>query len=292
MNLLMLTIPTHLRDESYARLGVIQTHKWLDAATKCADNLMSKWMLKPVKVLKSDSINLSILCSDLGGAKMVLRVPRNFASGRAETNALISWDGKYTPAVMASDDGSGGFLYRYYSLEPQSSMDYAKMIEALTYIHSTDYLGHKYPSLEENIIRRLEDAWKLFIIPPYAKWLPDLYIAQTILEDILFDSNNIVLLHGNLKARNVLDNNSSPIFIEAQPCLGNSLFDIALLLSDSHELGLAGENISKIEKLLPREQANKLWQLTWALSVIDYKPYENLINDKREAFINDYRSRA
>lgn len=285
-------IPDELREGTYTRIGVTAGNQWLISSQRQADYLCDHWMLTPISVLPGGSISLCVLCSDLSGTKVVLKIPKSREYGLRESSALKIWTGQSVPLVLGVNEPTGAFLLEYIAgrpvYEPQAMASVFSVIQG---IQGVPLGSSSFRELRPNLAKWFGGTRQRFTPPEYQHYLPDLNHAAEILDSLIVNDPRRILLHGDFQLRNLMLTKDHLVAMDPAPCLGSPLFDYGTFIAQSHHLYPYGHGFEALASLLPGEE-NLLLRWTWAISVLGNRP--NQLNGthevEREWFIDHYRA--
>jgi streptomycin 6-kinase len=286
-----MNIPEELREGTYTRIGIEAGNQWFVSSQRQVDYLCNRWMLSPISILPGGSISLCVLCLDLSGTKVVLKIPKSREYGLRESSALKIWTGQQVPNVLGVDEPTGAFLLEYVPGQPvDEPQAIASVFSVIQGIHGLGEGFSPFHELGPNLTKWFNGTRKRFAPPEYQHYLPDLNRAAEILDSLIAHDSRRILLHGDFQLRNLMLTKDRLIAFDPSPCLGSPLFDYGTFIAQSHHLYPYGGGFEALASHLPNEK-DLLLRWTWAISVLGNRPNQlkGTHEVEREWFIDRYR---
>ena len=161
----------------------------------------------------------------------VIKIPTDVRSGCDEIAALKIWEDRNVPVVKNEDTITGVFMMDYVSPTDKSVSPFQAFVFADVLHTPALNFDYKFPTLEESLSHRIAEAFHRHD----TEEAEDFWLAVKTVETLLATQDHEELLHGDYRNANIIYSDNGPIIIAPQPCVGDSLFDIALWLSESRE---------------------------------------------------------
>jgi streptomycin 6-kinase len=108
--------------------------------------------------------------------------------------------------------------------------------------------------------------------------------------DLVFTEEQQVLLHGDLQAKNLILSGTELTAVDPLPVLGPALFDVAFWIAKSVHPEPMLHYVDRVARLRPSLDAQALLCWTWALAVLENRPYVAVGAQRRQEFIDGLRS--
>lgn len=280
-------IPQTLSAELAFTLGADGAARWLGAAVELATELMSAWELAPRQVLAGGSMSLCVKCERVDGTSVVLKVPADLEGGDAERAALRAWDGNGAARLLREDEASAAMLMSFLA-EPEE-LDLARVVDLVGRLHSADPGPHPFGSVAGNVDRRVRCAVRRFEEPGYEGHRDDLRLARDLLGRLVAETSSRVLLHGDLQVKNLLASDGDLTAVDPLPTLGPAVFDLAFWVAKSAADGSMSGQLQEVATLRPDVDRELLLSWTWALAVVENRPYLARGRERRQQFIESRR---
>lgn len=288
-NALLPPVPDSLRENLAFVLGAERAETWLVSAVECARRLVEDWRLTPHEVLTGGSFSLCLRCVDEDGTATVLKVPASAEDGAAEVAALQSWDGDGAARVLRTDPGSAAILMNFLGRVGEGSYGLADIVDLAERLHGGRPAGFDFPEVHENLDRRLDWARERFSEDEYSHHLEDLRSAEKLASELATQPGDRVLLHGDLQAKNLIVCDGELVAVDPMPVVGPALFDIAFWIAKSDHVRPTRTYVDEVSRLRPDLDADALLRWTWALAVLENRPYLERGAAARQEFIDEVR---
>lgn len=255
-------VPQQIEEAIMDLHGEHEGKEWLDNAFDKLDQLENDWDFDSVEVLGGGETSLLVkveptsLCDEAA----VIKIPTDARSGCDEIAALKIWEDCNVPVVKNEDTITGVFMMDFVPDTDKSVSPFQAFVFADVLHTPALNFEYRFPSLKDNLSQRIAEAFHSHNIEE----AEDFWLAVKTLETLLDSQDHEELLHGDYRNSNIIYSENGPIIIAPQPCVGDSLFDISLWLSESKNyddiavvLQLAG---AAGERLIP-------W--IWSLAVLN-----------------------
>ena len=283
-------IPASLVENLAFNLGEAEAASWLEGAVVRARVLIQEWRLRPVQVLSGGSMSLCIKCEGSDGELLVLKIPANIDGGAAEIAALKAWNGNGAARVLRTDRATSAMLMNYLGEVGQDGYGLDDIVDLAERLHQGDPGGYEFETVDANLTRRINWATDRFREDGYERHQGDLALAEKMVVDVVFSEEQHVLLHGDLQAKNLILSGDELTAVDPLPVLGPALFDVAFWIAKSvHEKPML-HYVDRVAELRPSLDADALLRWTWALAVLENRPYLVIGAERRQEFIDGLRS--
>lgn len=282
-------VPDSLRENLAFVLGAERAETWLVDAVECAGRLVRDWDLTPHEVLTGGSFSLCLRCVDADGAETVLKVPASVEDGSAEIAALRAWSGDGAARVLRVDPQSASMLMNFLGYVGDGDYGLADIVGLTERLHRADPAGFAFPEIRDNLERRIDWARERFAQDGYAHHLEDLRQAEKLVAELATDAGDPVLLHGDLQAKNLIVSRDGLSAVDPMPVMGPALFDIAFWIAKSDHERPTRTYVDEVGRLRPGVDADALLGWTWALAVLENRPYLERGARARQEFIDEVR---
>lgn len=256
-------VPPQVEEAIMDQHGTIQGNEWLDHAIEQVNTLEDNWDFHSVEVLPSGEASLVVKVEEDSEGEAVLKIPSNSQTGLDEIAALKIWEDCNVPNLKQEDLDTGSFLMDYVNSTDKLITPFQAFVLADVMHTPAANFHHEFPSLRDNMTRRIVSAYQ-HQMADHSISLSDIDLAVKIVEALLSSQDHEELLHGDYRAQNLIYSDSGPIIIDPQPCLGETVFDIALWLADTEDY----ENIAVVLELLG-SSGSRLVPWVWSLSVLN-----------------------
>ena len=288
-NILLPPVPDSLRENLAFVLGPERAETWLVEAVECARRLVREWELTPLEVLTGGSFSLCLRCMDAGGAGSVLKVPAGADGGAAEIAALRAWAGDGAARVLRVDASTSAMLMNFLGRVREGGYGLADIVDLAERLHRGDPHGFAFPQVQDNLGRRVDWARDRFGEDGYEHHLEDLGLAEKLVADLASAAGDQVLLHGDLQAKNLILSDEGLTAVDPMPVVGPALFDIAFWIAKSDHAHPTRTYVDQVCRLRPELDGDALLRWTWALAVLENRPYLERGAAARQEFIDEAR---
>jgi len=285
-------VPASLVENLAFTLGDDGARVWLDAAVVHARDLMALWALAPLEVLAGGSMSLCIRCLGEGGEELVLKVPADVESGAAEIAALRAWTGNGAARVLREEPSTSAMLMNYLGRVGEGDYGLDDVVDLAERLHLGALDGYAFGTVEGNLARRIGHAAERFREAGYERHLDDLALAEKLLDELAYADRDPVLLHGDLQAKNLIVHGEELTAVDPLPVLGPALFDVAFWIAKSVHRHPTLRYVEQVAALRPGLDPRALLRWTWALAVLENRPYIEAGAESRQQFIDDLRDEA
>jgi len=282
-------VPDSLRENLAFVLGAERAETWLAGAVECARRLVRDWRLTPHEVLTGGSFSLCLRCVDGDGAATVLKVPASAEDGAAEIAALRAWSGDGAARVLRTDPESASLLMDFLGHVGEGVYGLADVVDLTERLHRGQLQGFAFPEIRDNLDRRVDWARGRFAEDGYAHHLDDLRNAEKLVAELSTATGERVLLHGDLQAKNLIVSDGELVAVDPMPVVGPALFDIAFWIAKSDHLRPTRTYVDEVSWLCPGLDGDALLRWTWALAVLENRPYLQRGAAARQQFIDEVR---
>jgi streptomycin 6-kinase len=283
-------IPASLVENLAFNLGEAEAASWLEGAVVRARVLIQEWRLRPVEVLSGGSMSLCIKCEGSQDELLVLKIPANIDGGAAEIAALRAWNGNGAAQVLRVDRATSAMLMNYLGKVGQDGYGLDDIVDLAERLHRGDPGGYEFETVDANLTRRIAWATDRFREDGYEHHQGDLALAEKMVVDLVFTEEQQVLLHGDLQAKNLILSGTELTAVDPLPVLGPALFDVAFWIAKSVHPEPMLHYVDRVARLRPSLDAQALLCWTWALAVLENRPYVAVGAQRRQEFIDGLRS--
>ncbi|MBA2464399.1 MAG: phosphotransferase [Nocardioidaceae bacterium] len=283
-------VPNSLLEDLVFSLGESGARLWLAQAVAAAEDLMVQWRLEPHEVLTGGSMSLCIKCEGTDGADLVLKIPANVPGGATETAALRAWGGNGAARLLREDTATSAMLMNFLGRVGEGSYGVADIVDLAARLHAADPSGHPFGPIEENLARRVGWARDRFAVTGDVKHLDDLATTEKMMPDLVSVQEPQVLLHGDLQAKNLIVHVDELTAVDPMPTLGPAVFDLAFWIAKSVHSHPTMSYIDQVAGLRPDLDRPLLLRWTWALAVLENRPYLARGREQRQEFIDGLRT--
>lgn len=288
-HILLPPVPDSLRENLAFVLGAERAETWLVSAAACARRLVHEWRLTPHEVLTGGSFSLCLRCVDEDGAQVVLKVPASLEEGWAEIAALRAWAGEGAARVLRTDPDSASILMGFLGRVGEGDYGLADILDLADRLHCREPVGFHFPTVHDNLDRRVAWARTRFSEEGYTHHLDDLRAAEELVAELATGANGEVLLHGDLQAKNLIVCDGELVAVDPMPVVGPPLFDIAFWIAKSDHERPTRAYVDEVARLRPDLDGDALLRWTWALAVLENRPYVPRGAAARQEFIDEVR---
>lgn len=283
-------IPESLVEDVAFNLGKAEAATWLDGAVLRARVLIQEWSLRPLQVLTGGSMSLCIKCEGPDSDLLVLKIPASIDGGAAEIAALRAWGGNGAARVIRVDPATSSMLMNYLGEVGSDGYDLDDVVDLAERLHKGDPAGHQFGTVDANLTRRITWAAERFREEGYARHQDDLALTERLVVELVCAEERQVLLHGDLQAKNLILSGDELTAVDPLPVLGPALFDVAFWIAKSVHEHPTLHYVERVAELRPGLDVEALLRWTWALSVLENRPYIAAGAEARQEFIDGLRS--
>lgn len=254
-------VPQQIEEAIMDSHGEHEGQEWLDTAFDRLDQLENDWDFDSVEVLGGgeNSLLVKVEPASLSEDTAVIKIPNDARSGCDEIAALKIWEDCNVPVVKNEDTITGVFMMDYVSPTEKSVTPFQAFVVADVLHTPALNFDYKFPTLKENLSHRIAEAFQAHDIEE----AEDFWLAVKTVETLLETQDHEELLHGDYRNSNIIYSENGPIIIAPQPCVGDSLFDIALWLSESRNY----DDIAVVLQITG-PAGERLIPWIWALAVL------------------------
>ena len=288
-NILLPPVPDSLRENLAFVLGAERAETGLVGAVECARRLVQDWRLAPREVLTGGSFSLCLKCLDEDGTETVLKVPASPADGSAEIAALQAWSGGGAARVLRTDPETSSMLMNFLGRVGEGGYGLADIVDLAERLHRGRPGGFEVPEVHDNLDRRVDWARDRFAEDGYEHHLDDLRNAEKLVAELSTRVTDQVLLHGDLQAKNLILSDGELVAVDPMPVVGPALFDIAFWIAKSDHARPTRTYVDEVSRLRPELDGEALLRWTWALAVLENRPYLQRGAVARQEFIDEVR---
>lgn len=288
-NILLPPVPDSLRENLAFVLGAERAETWLVGAVERARRLVQEWRLTPREVLTGGSFSLCLRCRDEEGAETVLKVPASPEDGAAEIAALRAWSGEGAARVLRTEPESSSMLMNFLGRVGEGDYGLPDIVDLAERLHRGAPEGFVFAEVHDNLDRRVDWARERFAKSGYEHHLDDLRHAEKLVAELATGDGECVLLHGDLQAKNLIVSDGELVAVDPMPVVGPPLFDIAFWIAKSDHARPTRTYVDQVGRLRPGIDADVLLRWTWALAVLENRPYLQRGTAARQEFIDEVR---
>lgn len=283
------TLPEELVIAVEANLGKLAGREWLIFASASANEYSEAWSVSLDTVLTGGALSLCVAGTDAMGNRVVMKIPSDIESGRKEIAALSAWNGLGCPKVVETDARSSVFLMEYLpsAVETIKADDLFILAQALH--ENIPFSQSDFPDLKENVEMRVNWAVERFSALEFSMHRPDLAIAAQICQKLMDTTRVRTLLHGDFQRKNLLMTPRGLRTLDPYPCFGDPIFDAAFWLALDYHDHPIGDVLYQYPAALESVEFQRFLCWTWAISVIENRPYQKRGAEERQAFIERFR---
>lgn len=285
-------VPDSLRENLAFTLGDAGADSWLDEAAQHAEQLFHAWRLRPLEVLSGGSMSLCVKCEGEDGAALVLKIPANLECGADELAALKAWNGNGAARVLREEPSGRAILMNFLGRVGEGSYGLDEIVDLAERLHTGHPGGYLFAHVDDNLMRRITWATERFDEPAYHCHRADLALAEKIVAELVYADDRHVLLHGDLQAKNLIVSGSELTAVDPLPVLGPPPFDVAFWIAKSVHDDPILTYVERVAAMRPDIDAEALLRWTWALAVLEHRPYIERGLDQRQTFIDELRSQV
>jgi streptomycin 6-kinase len=207
---------------------------WLERLPEVLEALGERWGVVLESTIPLGNMSVVVRSRLLDGTPAVLKVCPDLARIAHEAAALGRWDTIHSPRVLAVDETVGALLLE--AIEPGTPLvltsaypPLERVAQLLTALHEGD-ADPAYPRVEERVAHLFEASAVVYERSPQLAALisPAAYArGRDLALRLAADAAPLVLLHGDLTPRNVLDGGPvrGLVAVDPAPCLGDAAFD-------------------------------------------------------------------
>jgi streptomycin 6-kinase len=283
-------IPDSLVENLAFNLGEAAAVSWLEGAVLRAQVLVQDWGLRPLQVLAGGSMSLCLKCEGADGELLVLKLPASIEGGAAEIAALRAWGGNGAARVIRTDRATSAMLMNYLGEVGQGGYGLDDIIDLAERLHQGDPGGYEFGTVDENLTRRIVWATDRFREEGYERHNGDLALAEKLVVELVAADEHPVLLHGDLQAKNLILSGGELTAVDPLPVLGPAIFDVAFWIAKSVHQHPTLQYVHRVAELRPELDVEALLAWTWALAVLENRPYIATGAVQRQTFIDGLRS--
>lgn len=234
------------RQRLSARFGS-EVDAWFDELPDLLTDLAKRWQLKIGSPIPRGTASAVFHCRMTDGRRAVLKASPDLSRLALEAAALTAWHTDHAPAVIAFDEQLGALLLEV--IEPGTplivSMAYPALESVaalLSALHGQLIPGGSYPAVAQRVDDLFRSSTKLYERDPQLTELipSELYErGHSLATRLAQHTLPLVLLHGDLTPRNILDGGAERglVAIDPTPCRGDAAFDaVDLILWQARDL--------------------------------------------------------
>ena len=118
------------------------------------------------------------------------------------------------------------------------------------------------------------------------------YRIEDLATEVSYEETAFLLLHGDLQAKNLIVSRGELVAVDPMPVVGPALFDIAFWIAKSDHARSTRTYVDEVSRLRPGLDGDALLRWTWALAVLEYRPYLQRGAAARQQFIDEVRELA
>lgn len=267
-------VPQQVEKAIISSHGEAEGQEFLSHALNRLNKLEGDWDFEPVEILKGENALLVKVEPSSEEEEAVVKIPADTQAGCDEIAALKIWEDCNVPVVKNEDLSTGAFMMDYVPSTDKTVSPFQAFVLA-DVLHTPEMnFDYSFPSLEVNIAQRIAEAFQRHDLED----TEDFWLAVRTVETLLSTQDHKELLHGDYRNENIIYGESGPVIIAPQPCVGDSLFDIALWLAESRNY----EDIAVVLQIAGPAGC-RLVPWIWSLSVLNKVPVPAAIALKEES---------
>ena len=253
-------VPPQVEETIMHVQGEQQGQVWLNTALGKLNELEDDWEFRPVEVIDAGEESLLVKVEETAAEESaVIKIPVDAQAGCDEIAALKIWEDCNVPEVRYEDANTGMFMMDYVPPTEKNVTPFQAFVLADVLHTPAQNFDYRFPSLEDNLYRRITRAYRRA-----GKGSADLDLAVKTVETLLRTQDHEELLHGDYRNDNIIYSEDGPVIIDPMPCMGDSLFDIALWLADNNDY----DDIAVVLELTAGF-GERLVPWIWSLTVLD-----------------------
>lgn len=254
-------VPQEIEEAIMHSHGEQEGQEWLNHALDQLSQLETDWDFNTVEVLGGEgSLLVKVEPSAIDEEGSVVKIPVDVQSGCDEIAALKIWEDCSVPLVINEDLETGVFMMDYVTSTDKAVSPFQAFVLADVLHEPAVNFDYRFPALKDNLNQRIIEAYRRHEVAEST----DLWLAVKTVETLLATQDHEALLHGDYQNTNIIYSESGPIIIDPQPCVGDSMFDIALWLANTRNF----EDIAVVLQLAGPAGA-RLIPWMWSLSVLN-----------------------
>ena len=216
-------------------------------------------------------------------------MPASPENGAAEIAALQAWSGHGAARVLRTDPETSAMLMNFLGRVGEGDYGLADIVDLADRLHRGRAEDYDFPEVHDNLDRRVDWARDRFAEDGYAHHLDDLRTAEKLVSELSSAPGDRVLLHGDLQAKNLLVSDGDLVAVDPMPVVGPALFDIAFWIAKSDHARPTRTYVDEVNRLRPGLDGEALLRWTWALAVLENRPYLQRGAVARQEFIDEVR---
>jgi streptomycin 6-kinase len=252
-----ITLPVRLRETVSAWEGAAGA-AWLTSLPQLVRDCLDRWKLTLERVFEpGGQISLVLYVRRADDSPAVLKLGLPSPEADLEHAALAHWDGRGAVRLFeAAPEHRAMLLERLHGEVPLLSLVESKaMLEAagtLQRLWVAPPERHSFTRVHERVAELTKELRRQRDLPARTELRPLLDEALSLADDLLADSTEEVLLHGDFHHGNVLAAERSPwLAIDPKPLVGERAYDLAWLAQDRLETlaGVAGPQAAARRRL-------------------------------------------
>lgn len=282
------TLPAQFVEAVEANLGISEAGEFLQKAVDIANKHAAAWDIELKEVLTGGVLSLCVLGVDSSGRRVVMKVPRDCETGCREIDALRMWkDG--VPRLRRMNVDSSAFLMDFIP-SSDAPIEANEVFILADSLHRVSIgLDFNFPSLRNVLEMRMGWAEERFSVKEYSHLTSDLDLARHVIYWLLKTTSATVLLHGDFQRKNLIVSPNGLRTLDPLPCIGDPVFDSAFWLGLVHHDAPLREILDLYSVNRSESESRRFLCWTWAMSVVENRPYENLGTIERASFISELR---
>lgn len=267
MQIARIDVPTNIINSFISKHGEEEAMIWVDNVAKLIDILSTEWGFTPTGTLSGGTKSVCIT-GHHSNRKAVLKISPVEEMGIHEIEALAAWQGHKVPQIIAVHGDNSTFLMEY--LEPvEEFASLHHIFDLASGLHSRNHTNFRFPDLRQNVAMRFGWAAKRVEAQAGTDYANDIAQARAIADRLLDTTTNISLLHGDFQMKNIINTPSGPHAIDPMPCVGDSLFDLALwLVCSSLDTNLAA-SLLECENRMHADDYQRFLLWLWCVEVLE-----------------------
>lgn len=285
------TLPIQFVEAVEANLGRVKAQEFFKQSIDIANRYAVGWDVVFKEVLTGGVLSLCVRGVDSAGRQVVMKVPQDSESGRREIDALRMWkDG--VPRILRMNVDSTAFLMKFIT-SIDAPIEANEVFSLADSLHRVVIgLDFNFPDLRSVVDMRIGWAEERFSSDEYSHFRSDLALAKQVIRWLLETTSVTVLLHGDFQRKNLITSPDGLRALDPLACIGDPVFDSAFWLGLVHHDAPLQEilNIYAVNRSESEFRRFLCW--TWAMSVVENRPYEELGTIERARFISELRDKV
>ncbi|MFC4376932.1 aminoglycoside phosphotransferase family protein [Nocardia halotolerans] len=292
------TIPERLEAAIIFLRGEDDGRAWLGTLPDQLARYAQRWGLELESIADNGAMSCCAYCTETEtGRAAVLKIPVDIEAGNTEMQMIDRWSaGNAAPSVLRQDVNTGVFLMTriipgtvaWPGGDPVESASFATLLSRLNSPDLPEPPALK--DLADVIEMRMGWARERFDDPRFVDAIQringnqHLADAQVVLDKLLTTTEQPLVLHADLQAKNILQGPDLWYTIDPLGAVGDVNAEAALWVAIQDGPRTIGERLDDLAKH-PLLTPNRLLAWTYVLAVAEYRPYLPASGERIERFV-------